>query len=87
MPLLGSVAVYLGILAALGFSQLVDSLEREVLIVFFTGTFLLIIGILDDWGILHPQIKLIVAMPVPSYGTITNSFLHFLSEGEISSTS
>ncbi|MEW6376843.1 MAG: MraY family glycosyltransferase [Thermodesulfobacteriota bacterium] len=64
VPLLGSIAVYLGILAALGVSQWSDPFQREVLIIFLSGTFLLIIGILDDWGLLHPQIKLMVAMPV-----------------------
>jgi UDP-GlcNAc:undecaprenyl-phosphate GlcNAc-1-phosphate transferase len=64
MPLLGSVAVYLGILIALGLYGFSPSVHRELLVIFLIGTFLIVIGILDDWGILHPQIKLMVAMPV-----------------------
>jgi len=64
MPLLGSVAVYLGTVIALSFSGLNPSSHGDILIIILASTFLLVVGILDDWGILHPQIKLMVAMPV-----------------------
>lgn len=67
IPLLGSIAVYLGILAGFGITQFGNALHGEILILFFCGTFLLIIGVLDDWGFLHPQIKLMVAMPISAF--------------------
>jgi len=63
-PLLGSIAVYLGFLIGMSVSGMNPFIQKEIIIVFFAGTMLLIVGILDDWGILHPQIKLMVAMPV-----------------------
>jgi UDP-GlcNAc:undecaprenyl-phosphate GlcNAc-1-phosphate transferase len=64
MPLLGSVAVYLGTVIALSLSGFNPLSHKDILIIILTSTFLFVVGILDDWGILHPQIKLMVAMPV-----------------------
>jgi UDP-GlcNAc:undecaprenyl-phosphate GlcNAc-1-phosphate transferase len=64
IPLLGSIAVYMGIMISLSPSGFRFSLHGEILIILLAGTFLLVIGILDDWGVLHPQIKLMIAMPV-----------------------
>lgn len=64
IPLLGSISVYLGFLIGMGVSGTNPFIQKEIIIVFFAGTMLLIVGILDDWGILHPQIKLMVAMPL-----------------------
>jgi len=64
IPLLGSIAVYLGFLIGMSFSGSNPFINKEIITLFFAGTLLLIVGILDDCGILHPQIKLMVAMPV-----------------------
>ena len=64
IPLLGSIAVYLGFLIGMSFSGSNPLIHKEFIILFFAGTILLIVGILDDCRILHPQIKLMVAMPV-----------------------
>jgi UDP-GlcNAc:undecaprenyl-phosphate GlcNAc-1-phosphate transferase len=64
IPLLGSIAVYLGIILGMGFSGFNPSLHREILIFLLAGTLLLVVGILDDCEVLHPQVKLMVAMPV-----------------------
>lgn len=64
IPLLGSIAVYMGIIIGVGFSGFNPSLHREVLIFLLAGTLLLVVGILDDCEFLHPQIKLMIAMPV-----------------------
>lgn len=64
IPLLGSIAVYLGFLAGLFLSGFHSFPHRELLIILSAATMLLVVGILDDAGFLHPQIKLMGAMPV-----------------------
>lgn len=70
IPLLGGVAVYLGLIVGILLSGLNIFTSKEFLIIYSAGTMLLIVGILDDWGILHPQIKLMIAMPVAGLGLI-----------------
>jgi len=64
IPLLGSIAVYLGFLAGLFLSGFHPFLDKELFILLSTATLLLVVGLLDDAGFLHPQIKLMGAMPV-----------------------
>jgi len=64
IPLLGSLAVYLGFLGGLFFSGGLLSLQREIFILLSGANLLLVVGVLDDAGLLHPQIKLMGAMPV-----------------------
>jgi len=64
IPLLGSIAIYFGVLVGMVFSESNIFVHQEVLIILCAGTMLLVVGILDDLRILHPQIKLMVAMPV-----------------------
>jgi len=64
IPLLGSVAVYLGFLVGLFFSGFDLSPHSELFIPLSAATLLFIVGLLDDVGYLHPQIKLMVGMPV-----------------------
>jgi UDP-N-acetylmuramyl pentapeptide phosphotransferase/UDP-N-acetylglucosamine-1-phosphate transferase len=64
IPLLGSIAIYFGFLIGMIFSGPNLFVHQEALIILCAGTMLLVVGILDDAGILHPQIKLMVAMPV-----------------------
>ncbi len=64
IPLLGSIAVYLGFLIGLFLSGYHSFLGRELFIFLSAATLLLVVGILDDAGFLHPQIKLMGAMPV-----------------------
>lgn len=60
IPLLGSIAVYGGFL----FGILFLKFELDFILILSLGTMLLVVGIFDDGGLLHPQIKLMVAMPV-----------------------
>jgi UDP-GlcNAc:undecaprenyl-phosphate GlcNAc-1-phosphate transferase len=64
IPLLGGIAIYFGLLAGMIFSGSNLLVHQEVLIILCAGTMLLVVGILDDAGVLHPQIKLMVAMPM-----------------------
>ena len=64
IPLLGSIAVYIGILSGLLSTGINPFVAEEFKTIFFCATLLLIVGLLDDAEFLHPQIKLLVAMPI-----------------------
>jgi len=62
MPLLGGLAIYLGVLIALLVSMDGPALT-EVIGIYAGATLVAVVGILDDRGLLHHQIKLFGAMP------------------------
>ena len=62
MPLLGGLAIYLGVLVALLVSMDGPAL-RQVIAIYAGATLVAVVGILDDRGLLHHQIKLFGAMP------------------------
>ena len=62
MPLLGGLAIYLGVLIALVVSLDGPAL-RQVIGIYAGATLVAVVGILDDRGLLHHQIKLFGAMP------------------------
>jgi UDP-GlcNAc:undecaprenyl-phosphate GlcNAc-1-phosphate transferase len=62
MPLLGGLAIYLGVLVALLASMDGPAL-RQVIAIYAGATLVAVVGILDDRGLLHHQIKLFGAMP------------------------
>lgn len=62
MPLLGGLAIYCGVLLALLVSMDGPALI-QVLGILAGATLVVVVGILDDRGLLHHQIKLFVAMP------------------------
>ena len=62
MPLLGGLAIYLGVLIALLVSMSGPALT-EVIGIYAGATLVAIVGIMDDRGLLHHQIKLFGAMP------------------------
>ena len=63
MPLLGGVAIYLGLIAAV-LRAFHSAMSREVVAVVAGATLLLLVGILDERGFLHHQIKLFIGMPI-----------------------
>jgi UDP-GlcNAc:undecaprenyl-phosphate GlcNAc-1-phosphate transferase len=63
MPLLGGLAIYLGVLIALLVSMDGPALT-QVIGIYAGATLVAVVGILDDRGLLHHQIKLFGAMPV-----------------------
>jgi UDP-GlcNAc:undecaprenyl-phosphate GlcNAc-1-phosphate transferase len=63
IPLLGGLAIYSGVLIALLVSLSGPALA-QVLAIYLGATLLAVVGILDDRGLLHHQIKLFGAMPV-----------------------
>ena len=62
-PLLGGLAIYLSCLFSLALF-IPEPFSVEVLGILTGATLLLGTGILDDRGLLHPQVKLIVVMPL-----------------------
>ncbi len=62
MPLLGGLAIYLGVLVAL-LVTLGGSALTQVIGIYAGATLVAVVGILDDRGLLHHQIKLFGAMP------------------------
>jgi UDP-GlcNAc:undecaprenyl-phosphate GlcNAc-1-phosphate transferase len=62
MPLLGGLAIYFGVLIALLVSMGGPAL-RQVIGIYLGATLVAVVGILDDRGLLHHQIKLFGAMP------------------------
>lgn len=63
MPLLGGLAIYCGVLLALAFAPH-SGPRGEIAAVLAGATLLTVVGILDDRGLLHHQVKLFVAMPL-----------------------
>src|ERR1700692_1840288 len=62
MPLLGGLAIYLGVLIALLVSLDGPALT-QVIGIYAGATLVAVVGMLDDRGLLHHQIKLFGAMP------------------------
>jgi UDP-GlcNAc:undecaprenyl-phosphate GlcNAc-1-phosphate transferase len=63
MPLLGGMAIYAGFVVAVLIS--LHNIPEEEAIGILTGaTLVLLVGLLDDGGLLHHQVKLFIGMPV-----------------------
>src|SRR5216683_82645 len=62
IPLLGGLAIYLGVLIALLVSMDGPAM-KQVIGIYAGATLVAVVGILDDRGLLHHQIKLFGAMP------------------------
>ena len=65
MPLLGGIAIYLGFVPAVLFAFHSGPMQQIVAIL-GGATLLALVGILDDGGLLHHQVKLFIGMPVAS---------------------
>jgi UDP-GlcNAc:undecaprenyl-phosphate/decaprenyl-phosphate GlcNAc-1-phosphate transferase len=62
IPLLGGIAIYIGVILAVLVSKSGQALS-EILAIFAGATLLLLVGTFDDRGLLHHQVKLFLAMP------------------------
>src|SRR3984893_5127885 len=63
IPLLGGIAIYPAVILAMLVSYPSQALS-EILGILAGATLLLLVGTLDDRGLLHHQVKLFLAMPV-----------------------
>ena len=62
IPLLGGMAIYFAVILALWVSKPGEALSK-ILAIVAGGALLLVVGTLDDRGLLHHQVKLFLAMP------------------------
>src|SRR5450755_3881748 len=62
IPLLGGIAIYLGFVLAV-LLTLHGIPDRQIAAILAGATLVLVVGFLDDRGLLHHQIKLFVGMP------------------------
>lgn len=63
IPLLGGLAIYCGVALA-AIVALDGTMLRQSVGIFVGGTLVVLVGILDDRGLLHHQIKLFAGMPL-----------------------
>src|ERR1700760_3526977 len=63
IPLLGGLAIYLGVLLGVAVSSGSQALA-QILGILAGATLVILVGTLDDRGLLHHQIKLFVGMPI-----------------------
>jgi len=63
IPLLGGIAIYLGFVLAILLTIHAASLQQMIGIL-AGATLLVIVGFLDDGGLLHHQVKLFIGMPI-----------------------
>jgi UDP-GlcNAc:undecaprenyl-phosphate GlcNAc-1-phosphate transferase len=63
IPLLGGLAIYIGVVLAILFVH-PGPTQAQIIAILSAATMLAFVGVLDDGGLLHHQIKLFVAMPV-----------------------
>jgi UDP-GlcNAc:undecaprenyl-phosphate GlcNAc-1-phosphate transferase len=83
MPLLGGIAIYAGFVVA-ALLSLHDIPEEQVIGILAGATLVMLIGILDDGGLLHHQVKLFIGMPVSAVlllvsGIRADFFSNFIS--------
>lgn len=82
MPLLGGIAIYAGFVVAVLLS-LHNVPEAQVIGILTGATLVVVVGILDDGGYLHHQVKLFIGMPVAAVlllisGIRANFFSNFI---------
>jgi UDP-GlcNAc:undecaprenyl-phosphate/decaprenyl-phosphate GlcNAc-1-phosphate transferase len=63
MPLLGGIAIYTGFVVAVVLA-LHSAPEQQIIGILAGATLVVLVGVLDDGGLLHHQVKLFIGMPV-----------------------
>jgi UDP-GlcNAc:undecaprenyl-phosphate GlcNAc-1-phosphate transferase len=63
MPLLGGIAIYLGFVLAVLFTLRVTP-QQQIVGILAGATLVAMVGVLDDGGLLHHQVKLFIGMPI-----------------------
>src|SRR5580692_6563393 len=64
IPLLGGLAIYCGVFLAMAVSLVGGEAVTQVLGILAGATLVILVGTLDDRGLLHHQVKLFIGMPV-----------------------
>src|SRR6202140_4457401 len=73
MPLLGGLAIYLGVLIALLVTMDGPALT-QVIGIYLGATLVAVVGMLDDRGLLNYEIKLLIAMPAAAITLLVSGF-------------
>jgi UDP-GlcNAc:undecaprenyl-phosphate GlcNAc-1-phosphate transferase len=63
VPLLGGISIYTAVILALLIGNRGQS-PRPIVAIMAAATLLLLVGTLDDWGLLHHQVKLFLGFPI-----------------------
>ena len=71
IPLLGGIAIYLGFVLAI-LLTLPAVPEQQIIGILAGATLLAIVGFLDDGGLLHHQVKLLIGMPAAAIFLLTS---------------
>jgi len=71
MPLLGGIAIYLGFVLAV-LLALPGPAQQQIVGILAGATLLAIVGVLDDGGVLHHQVKLFIGMPIAAVFLLTS---------------
>src|SRR5271170_5343221 len=66
IPLLGGIAIYLGFVLAI-LLTLHAAPEQQIVGILAGATLVATVGVLDDGGLLHHQVKLFVGMPIAAF--------------------
>jgi UDP-GlcNAc:undecaprenyl-phosphate GlcNAc-1-phosphate transferase len=64
MPLLGGIAIYLGFVLAILLFAVRENPQQQIAGILCGATLLAGVGLLDDRGLLHHQVKLFIGMPI-----------------------
>jgi UDP-GlcNAc:undecaprenyl-phosphate GlcNAc-1-phosphate transferase len=64
IPLLGGIAIYSGFVIAVLLALHSRIPERQIIGILAGATLVLLVGVLDDGGFLHHQVKLFIGMPI-----------------------
>jgi len=80
IPLLGGIAIYLGFVLAVVFT-LRGAPQQQIAGILAGSTLLATVGLLDDGGMLHHQVKLFIGMPAGACFLLASGIrAHFFSE-------
>lgn len=82
MPLLGGMAIYAGFVVAV-LLALHSASEQQMIGIIAGATLVMLVGLLDDGGLLHHQVKLFIGMPIAAAfllasGIRANFFANFV---------
>lgn len=83
VPLLGGIAIYLAFVLAILFTLHEGVSQRQIVGILAGASLLAIVGVLDDGGLLHHQVKLFIGMPIAAIflaatGVRASLFSHFV---------
>jgi len=90
VPLLGGIAIYLGFVLAILFTLHGQHEQQQIAGILAGATLVAMVGVLDDGGFLHHQVKLFVGMPIAAIFLVATgvraTFFSTFSPGPLGNT-